>query len=216
MPKGPLYIIGAGNQSKVLLSMIEECGRECAGIFDDDEKLFGTTLRGSTVKGRISDMPDREETEAVIAIGDNKIREDITGRFRKVRWSVLVHPEACIHSSVQMLEGSVIFPGTIIHAESLIGRHVIINSAAVLGYETKIGDFSHIGMRSSIADKVIIEKNVLLGMGSVVIPKVHIFNDVTIGAGSTIIKNLGPGGVYVGNPARRVLRPIIDTEEPEE
>jgi len=53
-------------------------------------------------------------------------------------------------------------------------------------------------------------------MGSVVIPKVHIFHDVTIGAGSRIIKDLGPGGVYVGNPARRVLRPIIDTEEPEE
>ncbi len=43
--------------------------------------------------------------------------------------------------------------------------------------------------------------------------RVHIFNDVTIGAGSTVIKNLAPGGVYVGNPARRVLRPIIDTEE---
>lgn len=213
MFKVPLYIIGAGSQSKVLLSMIEEFGRECAGIFDDDEKLFGTTLSGVPVRGRISDMPDREETEAVIAIGDNKIREDIAGRFRNLRWSLLVHPYVCIHSSVQMLEGSVIFPGTVIHAESLIGRHVIINSAAVLGYGTRIGDFSHIGMRSSIGDKVIIEKNVLLGMGSVVIPTVHIFNDVTIGAGSTIIKDLGPGGVYVGNPARRVLRPIIDTEE---
>ncbi len=40
-----------------------------------------------------------------------------------------------------------------------------------------------------MADKVIIDKNVLLGMGSVIIPKVHILNDVTIGAGSTIIKS---------------------------
>ncbi len=47
MPKRPLYIIGAGSQSKVLLSMIQECGKECAGIFDDDEKLFGSTLWGS-------------------------------------------------------------------------------------------------------------------------------------------------------------------------
>ena len=214
MPKRPLYIIGAGSQSKVLLSMIQECGKECAGIFDDDEKLFGSTLWGVPVRGRISDMPDKEETEAFIAIGDNNTREEVSGRFRNVSWSLLVHPEACIHSSVEMGEGSAIFPGTIIHAESVIGRHVIINSAAVLGYGTRIGDFSHIGMRCSIADKVIIDKNVLLGMGSVIIPKVHILNDVTIGAGSTIIKNLGPGGVYVGNSARRVLRPIIDTEEP--
>ena len=58
-------------------------------------------------------------------------------------------------------------------------------------------------------------KNVLLRMGPVVIPKRHILNDVTIGAGSTTIKNPGPGGVYVGNPARRFLRSIIETDDPE-
>ncbi len=62
----PLYIIGAGNQSKVLLSMIQECGKECAGAVDDDEKLFGNTLWGVPVGSRISDMPDKEETEAFL------------------------------------------------------------------------------------------------------------------------------------------------------
>ena len=212
MQKRPLYVLGAGNESKVLLSMFEECGRACAGIFDDDERIAGD-LWGCPVRGRISDVPDSEETEALIAIGDNMARQEISGRFRNVRWAVLIHPAACIHHSVSVGEGTVIFPGTIIHAGSSVGRHVIINSAAVIGYEATVGDYSHIGMRSSIADKVVIGENVLLGMGSVVIPKVCLFNDVTVGAGSTIIKNLGPGGVYVGNPARRVLRPILDTEE---
>ena len=92
MPKRPLYIIGAGSQSKVLLSMIQECGKECAGIFDDDEKLFGSTLWGVPVRGRISDMPDKEETEAFIAIGDNKARRRIAGSFKNVCWPVFVHP----------------------------------------------------------------------------------------------------------------------------
>ena len=215
MQKGPLYILGAGNQSKVLLSMLEECGRECAGIFDDDENLAGD-LWGCPIRGRISDVPDIEATEAVIAIGDNMIRKVISCKFRNVRWAVLIHPAACIHPSVNLREGSVIFPGTIIHAGASAGRHVIINSGSVVASETMIGDYSHVGMGSIIADKVIVGENVLLGMGTVVIPKVHLFDDVTIGAGSTIIKNLGPGGVYVGNPARRVLRPIIDTEEAEQ
>lgn len=213
MLKNPFYIIGAGGQSKVVLSMLKECGRKCAGIFDDDEKLCGSSLEGIPIKGPISDMPDKEDTEAFVAIGDNMTRQEIEGRFSKVRWPLLVHPSAYLHPSVQIGEGSIIFPGTIIHAQVVIGRHVIINSAAVLGYGTKIGNFSHIGMRSSIADGVIVDENVLLGMGSVVISNIHLFRDITIGAGSTIIKKLGPGGVYVGNPARRILRPIIESEE---
>ena len=213
MNKCPLYIIGAGSQSKVVLSMLKECGRECAGIFDDDEKLCGSFLQGIPIRGPISDIPDKEETEAIIAIGDNMTRQEVESRLRKVRWPFLVHPAAYLHPSVRIGEGSVIFPGTIIHAESVIGRHVIINSAAVLGYGTKVGNFSHIGMRSAIGDGVMIDENVLLGMGSVVISGVRLFRDITIGAGSTIIKKLGPGGVYVGNPARRILRPIIESEE---
>lgn len=213
MHKCPLIIIGAGSQSKVVLSILKECGRECTGIFYDDERLYGEFIDGIPIRGPISEIPDKEETEAVIAIGDNMTRQEIEARFRKVRWPFLVHPSAYLHPSVQIGEGSVIFPGTIIHAQSVIGRHVIINSAAVLGYGTTIGDFSHIGMRSAIGDGVMIDENVLLGMGSVVISDVRLFRDITIGAGSTIIKKLGPGGVYVGNPARRILRPIIEAEE---
>src|SRR5690606_1850730 len=53
-------------------------------------------------------------------------------------------------------------------------------------------------------EKVIIGNNVFLGANSVVLPGVTIGDNVIVGAGSIVTKSLPSGGVYAGNPARRI------------
>lgn len=45
---------------------------------------------------------------------------------------------------------------------------------------------------------------VFVGAGTTVLPGVTVGDDVIIGAGSVVTKDLPSGGVYVGNPARRI------------
>lgn len=213
MSNESIYVIGAGNQAKVALATIEACGIKCAGIYDDDESLRGGSLWNVPILGTISEMPDTADTMAIIAIGDNEIRRKIAESFKNVCWPVIIHPYTCVHSSVRLGAGSVVLPGAIIQADAVIGKHTIVHTASVINHDTTVGSFCQIAARACLGDGVSIDDGSLIGMGTVVIPRVHIFSGVTVGAGSTVIRNFGPGGVYAGAPARRILRPILDAEE---
>ena len=52
---------------------------------------------------------------------------------------------------------------------------------------------------------VTIGNNVFVGAGSIILPGVTIGDDVIIGAGSVVSRSLASNGVYVGNPARRLM-----------
>ena len=46
--------------------------------------------------------------------------------------------------------------------------------------------------------------NVFIGYNTTVLPNVRIGENVIIGACSTVTKDLPPGGVYVGSPAKKI------------
>ena len=132
MKKESLYVIGAGNHAKIVLSTLEASGMECAGIYDDDASLHGKCLWNVPILGPISALADTPGTMAVIAISDNDIRKEIASRFENICWPVLVHPQTCVHSSVHLREGTVVFPGALILADTKIGAHTIINIVRVV------------------------------------------------------------------------------------
>jgi len=63
------------------------------------------------------------------------------------------------------------------------------------------------------AEPITIGDNVWLGGGVIVCPGVTIGRDTVVGAGSVVIRDLPPGVVAVGNPARVVRRLPDDDDE---
>jgi maltose O-acetyltransferase len=59
------------------------------------------------------------------------------------------------------------------------------------------------------ASPITIEDNVWLGGGVIVCPGVTIGRDTVVGAGSVVTRDLPPGVLAVGNPAR-VIRQLVD------
>ena len=210
--KEKVFLIGAGDHAKVVLSTLEACGVECVGIYDDNPELWGRTLWCLPIIGPVSEMPDTPETMAVIAIGSNAVRREIREKFKEVCWPVFVHPQGMVHSSVRIGEGTVVFAGCIIESDTEIGKQCIINSGCFIGHDSRIGDYCHMAPKSAIADSVMLGDSVFLGLGSMVRPYTTILDDVTVGMGSSVVKKLGPGGTYVGTPARRVMTPVTDKD----
>ncbi|MDO4561527.1 MAG: acetyltransferase [bacterium] len=210
--KEKVFLIGAGDHAKVVLSTLEACGVECAGIYDDNPELWGRTLWCLPIIGPVSEMPDTPETMAVIAIGSNAVRREIREKFKEVCWPVFVHPQGIVHSSVRIGEGTIVFAGCIIESDAVIGKQSIVNSGCFIGHDSRIGDYCHMAPKSAVADSVMLGDGVFLGLGSMVRPYTTILDDVTVGMGSSVVKKLGPGGTYVGTPARRIMTPVIDKD----
>ena len=163
--KENVFLIGAGDHAKVVLSTLEACHIGCAGIYDDNPALWGKSLWCIPILGPVSEMPDTPETMAVIAIGSNEVRRRMAARFKNVCWPALVHPLGIVNSSVRLGEGTMIFAGCIVESDAVIGKHTIVNSACFIGHDTNIGSFCHIGARSALGNNVSVGDDVFIGMG---------------------------------------------------
>lgn len=61
-------------------------------------------------------------------------------------------------------------------------------------------------------EPITIEDNVWLGGGVIVCPGVTIGRDTVVGAGAVVVKDLPPGVLAVGNPARVVRRLVVSPD----
>lgn len=203
--KDKIYMVGAGDHAKVVLSTLEACNVECVGIYDDNPALWGKTLWCIPILGAISTMPDTSETMAVIAMADLDTRQRIFEQFKNVCWPVFVHPFSIVHSSVHLCEGTIVLPGSIIESDAHLGKHCIIQSGCFIGHDTRLGNFCHMTPKSVVANNVKLGKKVFLGIGAVVRPYVTVVDNVTIGMGSAVVSDIDKSGMYLGVPAQMVV-----------
>lgn len=203
MDKKEIYVIGASGHAKVILALLRECGYKCPGLYDDDETLWGKTLAGVKILGAISDLPDVNTNTAIIAIGDNEIREKIAGKFKNIKWITLIHPYSWVAPTAKIEEGCVVFAGAVVQPDVVIGKHTIINTSASVDHDCKIGSFTHIAPGCHVCGAVKIGSKVLLGVGSSVKPCMEIADEIVVGAGGVVVSNLMKKTVYCGMPAKQ-------------
>jgi len=192
-------VIGAGGHAKVVISTLRAAGYTVKAVFDDDPGKLGTILSGVMVQGPIAEFPG--DRRGVIAVGDNDNREIISRLFKTVEWVTVVHPQASVDPSVKLGPGTVVFAGSVIQADSVIGSHVIINTGATVDHDCVIGDYSHVAPGAHLAGGNLVGKAVLLGIGSVVVPGRQIGDRAVIGAGGVVLKDLAAGVTAFGVPA---------------
>jgi sugar O-acyltransferase (sialic acid O-acetyltransferase NeuD family) len=199
-PKSVL-VIGAGGHAKVVISNLRAAGHAVTDIYDDDRGSWGTSVLGVPVRGAISELARAGRRMAVIAIGNNRVRERLA-REIDMEWVTAAHPLAYIHPSVKLGEGSVVSAGAIIQPDAFIGAHVIVNTGATVDHDCVVGDFVHLAPGVRLAGGVRIAEGAFLGVGAVVIPCRSVGEWAVIGAGGVVIKDVPAAVTAVGVPAR--------------
>lgn len=201
-----LWILGAGGHAKEVIETLRSSGGlEPSGVLDDDSAKWGGEVLGVPICGPIDLEYVRTHPikEAVIAIGSNKLRAQVSDRFDGLlKWVTIVHPSAVLAKSVQIGEGTVIFAGVVVQPDVRIGRQTILNTGCTISHDGVIGDFAHIAPGGRLAGNVLIGDGAFLGIGSSVIPGVSIGRWTTVGAGSVVVKSLPSRVVAYGAPAR--------------
>jgi carbonic anhydrase/acetyltransferase-like protein (isoleucine patch superfamily) len=137
----------------------------------------------------------------------------------KLAAGVYVDPTALVIGDVELGEDVSIWPMAVVRGDVnriSIGARSNVQDGSVLHVSRPYpGNDSGwaliIGEDVVIAHKVVVHgctigNRVLVGIGAIVLDGVVVEDDVTIGAGAVVTpgKRLESGGLYVGNPARRV------------
>jgi len=214
-----VIIFGASGHGGVVLDSIEKSGKYKVVGFVDSFKKKGSLQNNYKILGSELDIPDLMEQYTifggVVAIGDNWTRKHRVESIEKVvplfNFISVVHPSAIIGKDVKIGKGSVILPGVVINANSVVQDFCIINTNSSLGHDGIMKDFSSLAAGVCVGGNFKLGKFSALSLGVSVIENISIGEHTVIGAGSLVLKNIGDRSLAYGLPAH-IVRPRVEGE----
>jgi sugar O-acyltransferase (sialic acid O-acetyltransferase NeuD family) len=208
MPIEQLVILGAGGHAKVVLDAVRLVWPDaCIEVRDDDPNKRGCQLLGFTVIVPIGELVTLPADNHV-AIGDNEVRKRVAQGLLACgkRLRTVTHPRATVSSAASVGDGVFLAAAAIVAPDAEIGAGVIVNHGAVVDHDCRVGAWTHVAPRAVLGGGVTVGEGCLIGGGAVVLPGVRIGNEATIGAGAVVARNVPPGTIVVGVPARERAR----------
>ena len=209
MSNKKLIILGAGAHARVLVDLAGQLpGWELAGLLDDDSSKAGSDVFGVPVLGHTDQLREiaaaKLADSAAIAFGDNALRRRFFEFARQagLELATLVHPSAVISPHAKLGTGVVVLAGVVVNAGAVIGDNVSLNTGCSIDHDCRLDDHCHIFPNATLTGGVRVGSGASVGANAVVNPNLEIGRDAAVGSGAVVIRDVGPGQVVVGNPAR--------------
>lgn len=150
-----------------------------------------------------------DTTNLIVPIGyhrQNTLRRDryLNAKARGYGFISYVSSRASTWPDLILGENCLIYERAIIQPFVAIGNNTIIRSGAHVSYRCEIGEHVYIGAEVALAGNVQVGDQSILGVGSVIKDGVHLAERSIVAPGAVVFENTEPGGLYIGNPARRM------------
>ena len=204
-----LAIYGPGGYGREVASFARTQA-DLVFVSDSDAEI-GQSLNGVTVIG--FDALVERGWPFCIAVADSAARRRLADKCRAAglpegsTWApTSVRGDGCT------INGGAIFSDfTIATADVRIGSHFHANIFSYIAHDCVIGDFVTLAPRVCINGNTIIEDDAYIGTGAVLKQgtpdkPLRIGRGAVIGMGAVVTKDVAPGAVVVGNPARPLDR----------
>lgn len=187
-----ILVFGAGGHSRVIQEIIMQHGKYeieaivVSAIFDPSDREWPAPLIAE------ADLKKTTATQAVLALGNNELRERIYKDIMKVRdftFPSLVHKSAIVSPDAELGSGSIIMAGCIIQNGVRLGSHCLINSGTIVDVDAVIGKFVDIGLGSVIGRNVTVGEFANIGLRTTINENLHIPERGIVRPGQLMIKN---------------------------
>ena len=167
----------------------------------------------------------REEGELELVIGDGSIIRPFTTIYAGSTFGARLQTGQCVSIREDNVYGEDVSIGTVVRMEcgNRIGNRVRIHSGATMEYVT-IEDDVFIGPNTIFAGDphpmncprykecrggAVVRRLARIGAMCMIMPGVEIGEDSIVGAASLVVKDVPPGMVVAGHPAR-VIKPVSE------
>ena len=208
----PLIIAGAGGHGRELLTVVRAANEVGAadydflGFVDDGEPDLGRLHRiGAVLLGGFAwVLTAPADTAFLVGVGQPNLRR--AAAYQLCQAGLV--PGSCRHPSAVIGADVVLGPGAVIGAHTSIttnvraGEHCHVNVNVTIGHDTWLGDRVTLTPGVNIAGNVILEDDVTMGIGSCIIQGVRVGAGATVGAGAVVVRDVPPGVIVKGVPAR--------------
>ncbi|HEY7664528.1 MAG TPA: acetyltransferase [Xanthobacteraceae bacterium] len=120
----------------------------------------------------------------------------------------VTHRVAYVAADAALGPGCQILAHATVCAQARLERSVIVNTAASVDHECRIGPGTHVGPGVRLAGRVEIGQRAFVGAGAVVLPRLKVGDGAIIGAGAVVVRDVPAGAVVTGVPARARPHPL--------
>lgn len=203
-----LIIVGAGALGREILGLARDCRAkkpafEIGGFIDPNPNA----LDGFGVAVPIIGAECRPEPgdRFVVAVGDPAIRARLAADVadRGGRLISLIHPLAYMAPSATVGDGAVVAAFCFIAENARVGRNVFLNTYASVGHDADIGENAVFSPYAVVNGDTVVERDAFLGTHAVLAQGCRLGEGARLAAGSVSYRNVPPGYLALGNPARR-------------
>lgn len=202
-------IFAAGAQGRITAEVLLAAGRTSVAFLDDAEGMRGARVLGLEVLGAPESITERDDCEVLVALGHPLRRLEVAARLAALgfRFGTAVHPTAYVAPSARLGAGTVVCPRAVVHTSAEVGAHVIVNTAAVVEHDVVVAEGACVGPGAIASGRARVGRCAFLGIGAVVVGRVTVGDGSILGAHSLALRDVPPGVLAVGSPARTV-RPV--------
>ncbi|MBW8736001.1 MAG: acetyltransferase [Streptomyces turgidiscabies] len=199
-----LHIVGAGGFGRETLDAVRATAAAPEVVFVDEHPA-ATTLTGCPVllPGQLA-VSGAQQDEFVVAIADAEVRRRLARQFedRGLRAATVIDPRAVVSPTARIGRGCVVLGQAFVSAGTVLGAHVQVNYHASIGHDTVLEDFVTILPGANIAGNVTVGAGSTVGSNAAVLQGRRIGPSVMVGAAALVTRDVAPGQLVVGVPAR--------------
>ena len=100
-----------------------------------------------------------------------------------------------------------VFAQAVVQPDSRIGEGAIINTAATVDHDCRLGGFVHISPGVHLGGGTQVGNGAWVGIGACTRQQIRIGKNAVVGAGAVVVKDISDGLTVAGNPAKPLIRP---------
>lgn len=116
----------------------------------------------------------------------------------------IIDPSVRVASSARVGTNTVIMAGCFLSAGARVGDHCVVLPNTVISHDAVLQDYVVVGSNVSLSGGVVLGENCYVGSGARIREGVSIGAGALVGIGAVVVRDVAPGAVVAGVPARKL------------